>query len=163
MNMFIYESSVGIRADRDTVWPLLCGSTMTLPPPLLLRLGVPRPVACRLGKDGLTRECITDRGRVEQRILERRPSELLSFERVRDSVGLDRWILSMKDTFLLEDAPGGMILTRRTEIEPRGCTAPLLRIALARIHRYVHRNMKRLAESGHSAEGSPRSEGHPRT
>lgn len=161
MNMFIYESRVGIRATREAVWPLLCGSTMTLPPPLLLRLGVPRPVACRLKDDGLTRECITDRGRVEQRILERRPTERLAFERVRDSVGLDRWVVSMKDTFILEDAPEGMTLTRRTEVQPRGCAGPAIKFALRRIHRYVHRNMKEQAESGRSAAVSPRSAGHP--
>ncbi len=163
MNMFIYESRVEIRAGRDAVWPLLCGATMTLPPPLLLRLGVPRPVACRLADDGRTRECVTDRGRVEQRILERRAPELLSFERVRDTAGLERWVTSMKDTFTLEETADGMTLTRRTEVEPRSCSGPLLRFALPPIHRYVHRNMKALAESGHSPAESPRSEGRLRT
>jgi hypothetical protein len=163
MNVFIYESSVEIRAGRDRVWPLLCGAAMTLPPPLLFRLGIPRPVECRLGEDGQTRECVTDRGRVSQRILERRPPELLAFERVTDTAGLDFWLRSMKDTFLLEPTPEGMILTRRTEVDPRGCAGPLLRFALPLIHHYVHRNMKALAESGPSAEGSQPPAAHPRT
>jgi hypothetical protein len=162
MNMFIYESRVEIRAGRDRVWPLLCGAAMTLPPPLLFRLGIPRPVECRLGEDGQTRECVTDRGRVSQRILERRPPELLAFERVADTAGLEFWLHAMKDTFLLEETPEGMILTRRTEVDPRGCAGPLLRLAMPLIHHYVHRNMKALAESGPSAEGSRPPAGHPR-
>jgi hypothetical protein len=155
MNVFIYESRVEIRAGRDRVWPLLCGAAMTLPPPLLFRLGIPRPVECRLGEDGQTRECVTDRGRVSQRILERRPPELLAFERVTDTAGLGRWVRSMKDTFLLEELDGGMRLTRRTEIAPRACTGPLLRIAVAAIHRYVNGNFKFLAEGLSPATAAP--------
>ena len=57
----------------------------SLPEHLLFRLGVPRPVECRLGTDGETRECVTPRGRVRQRILQRRAPEFLSFERIDDS------------------------------------------------------------------------------
>jgi len=121
---------------------------MTLPPPLLLRLGVPRPVECRLGADGSTRECVTSRGSVRQRILERRAPELLSFERTGDTAGLRRWIRSMKDTFRLEEIAGGLRRTRRSELEPRLCALPFLGIALPAIHRYVNRNFKALAEQG---------------
>ena len=149
MNVFIYESSVRIQAGRFQIWPLLCNATMTLPPPLLFRLGVPRPVACRLGEDGETRECVTSRGRVRQRILERRAPELLTFERIDDSAGLDRWIRSMSDTFLLKALPGGAtLLTRRSRVEPRWWSGPWIRLALVLIHRYVHRNFKQLAETG---------------
>jgi hypothetical protein len=155
MNMFIYESSVDIGAGRERVWPLLCRATLTLPAPLLFRLGLPRPVACRLGKDGRTRECVTDRGRVVQRIVERRAPERLAFERVSDTAGLERWVRSMKDTFILEELEGGMRLTRRTEIAPRVCAGPLLRIALPVIHRYVNRNFKLLAENVSSVPEAP--------
>jgi len=148
MNMFIYESAVEIRAPRWAVWPLLCGATMRLPPPLLFRLGVPLPVECRLGTDGETRECVTRRGRVRQRFLERRAPEVLSFERTDDSAGLRRWIRSMKDTFRLEETAGGTRLTRRSEVEPRFWALPFLGIALPAIHRYVNRNFKALAEQG---------------
>ena len=146
MNMFIYESAIEIRATRAEVWPLLCGATMTLPAPLLFRLGVPRPVACQLGSDGETRECVTHRGRVRQRILKRRAPEVLSFERTDDSAGLRRWIRSMRDTFRLEETAGGMRLTRRSELEPRFWAVPFLGIALPAIHRYVNRNFKAIAE-----------------
>jgi hypothetical protein len=121
---------------------------MKLPPPLLFRLGVPQPVECRLGTDGETRECVTRRGRIRQRILERCAPEVLSFERTDDSAGLRRWIRSMKDTFRLQETSGGMRLTRRSEVEPRFWALPFLRIALPAIHRYVNRNFKALAEQG---------------
>jgi hypothetical protein len=146
LNMFIYESVIEIRAPRAEVWPLLCGATMRLPPPLLFRLGVPQPVECRLGTDGETRECVTRRGRVRQRILERRAPEVLSFERTGDTAGLRRWIRSMKDTFRLEEIDGGTRLRRRSELEPRIWAVPFLWIALPAIHRYVNRNFKAIAE-----------------
>ena len=146
MNMFIYESAVEIRASREHVWPLLVGSVMVLPAPLLLRLGLPRPVACRLSPDGQSRECLTSRGRIWQRILERRAPEVLAFERESDTVGLRYWLRSMRDSFTLERTQLGMRLTRRTQVEPRIFAGPLLRLALRVIHRYVHRNFKLLAE-----------------
>ncbi len=152
MNMFIYESSVEIQAGRDRVWPLLCGATMTLPPPLLFRLGVPRPVECRMGTDADTRECVSSRGRVRQRILERRAPERLTFERIGDTVGLQCWLRSMKDSFRLEEIAGGMRLTRRSELEPWFWALPFLWIALPAIHRYVNRNFKAIAEQGPEAD-----------
>jgi len=144
--MFIYESVVEIQATRAEVWPLLCGATMRLPPPLLFRLGVPRPIECRLRTGGVTRECVTSRGRVLQRILERRSPEFLSFERTDDTAGLRCWLRSMKDSFRLETIAGGMRLTRRSELKPRFWALPFLRIALPAIHHYVNRNFKALAE-----------------
>ena len=146
MNMFIYESAIDIRATPAEVWPLLCGAIMTLPAPLLFRLGVPRPVACRLGADGESRECVTSRGRVRQRILERRAPEFLCFERTDDTAGLRCWLRSMKESFRLERITGGMRLTRRSELEPRFWAVPFLGIALPAIHRYVNRNFKAIAE-----------------
>jgi hypothetical protein len=153
VNMFIYESAVEIRSTRAEVWPLLCGATMTLPPPLLFRLGIPRPVECRLGADGETRECVTSRGQVRQRILERRAPERRVFERMDDTAGLGCWVRSMRDSFTLEDRPGGMRLTRRTELEPRFGARLFLRIALSVIHLYVNRNFKWIAEE--SAKSAP--------
>jgi hypothetical protein len=152
MNVFIYESRIEIQAGRDRVWPLLCGAVMTLPPSLLFRLGVPRPVECRMGSDGETRECATSRGRVRQRILERRAPEFLSFERTGDTAGLRCWVRSMKDTFRLEEIVGGMRLTRRSELAPRFWARPFLWIALPVIHRYVNRNFKAIAEQGPEAD-----------
>jgi len=146
VNMFIYESVIDIRATRAEVWPLLCGATLTLPAPLLFRLGVPRPVECRMGADGETRECVTSRGRVRQRILERRAPEFLCFERTDDTVGLRCWLRSMKDSFRLERIAGGVRLTRRSELKPRFWALPFLRIALPAIHRFVNRNFKAIAE-----------------
>lgn len=147
MNMFIYESQIQIRAPRERVWPLLTGAVMVLPPPLLLRLGLPRPMACQLSPDGQGRECQTSRGRIRQRILDRRAPEYLAFERTSDRVGLGLWLRSMKDAFTLECTDDGMRLTRWTQIEPRIFADPLLRMVLPVIHRYVNRNFKFLAEA----------------
>ncbi len=152
MNVFIYESRIEIQAGRERVWPLLCGAVMTLPPPLLFRLGVPRPVECRRGADGETRECMTSRGRVRQRILERRAPGFLSFERTGDTAGLQCWVRSMKDSFRLDEIPGGMCLTRRSELQPRFWAHPFLGVALPAIHRYVNRNFKAIAEQGAEAD-----------
>ncbi len=154
MNMFIncgrveVASAVEIGAPPGRVWPFLTAARMDLPAPLLLRLGLPAPVACRPGPQPGTRECVSDRGVVGQRITEWVPPARLSFERVSDTAGLGRWVLSMRDTFTLEALPGGRTrLRRRTVLRPRcALQAPLLRWALAAIHAYVHRNFKHLAE-----------------
>jgi hypothetical protein len=54
-----------------------------------------------MGADEETCECITSRGRVRRRILERRAPAFLFFERTGDTAGLQFWVRSMKDSFRL--------------------------------------------------------------
>ena len=54
------ESAVDIAAQRERVWPLLCGARMVLAPGFLVRAAVGRPLECRRDAEG--RECRTSRG-----------------------------------------------------------------------------------------------------
>jgi len=57
----------------EHVWPHFLHARMDDTRPLLFRLGVPKPVSCRVLEGtpavGNTRQCMTDRGTIDQRIL----------------------------------------------------------------------------------------------
>ena len=66
------RTSIVIQRPPAEVWPLLCSSKMDPRIPCLFRLGIPKPVECRLpdgaGGVGQRRECVSDRGVIRQRI-----------------------------------------------------------------------------------------------
>lgn len=145
MNMFI-RTSIEIAAPPERIWPLL--GRARLEGCRLLGRWLPAPRECRLSEDGRTRECVTSRGRIRQRVTRSVPGRELAFERVSDEIGLSHLLLSMEDRFLLKRAGSLTRLTRESRVKPR-CVAAgwLLRVSLPRIHRYVHERFKRLAES----------------
>lgn len=147
------RTGIRLAAPPERVWPLLCSARMELPVPDCFRVGVPAPRECRtVGTPGpgATRECVSDRGVVRQRITGWEEGRRLAFERTSDPAGLDRLLEAMHDTFTLEPLPGGATrLTRTTLLRPRrrcGIEGMLLRLVVPHIHRYVHRNFRRLLE-----------------
>jgi hypothetical protein len=88
---------------------------------------------------------------INQRITEWQPPFQLSFEMESNTLGLERHIASMVDTFTVDAAGAGSRLSRRTVLETPGIfalpKACLFRISLWHIHRYVMRNFKVLAEA----------------
>jgi hypothetical protein len=159
MKPTVVTTSIRIAAAPERVWPILCDARLPLTAPCWFRLGVPTPERCRLvaeeGAVGARRQCITSQGQVDQRITEWIPNERLSFAAVGDTIGLQEHLERMEDTFTLDPLPGGgTCLSRTTRFQARSGLPALksvaLRAVVRRIHRYVLRNFKTLAEAGRS-------------
>ena len=141
-------------APASRVWPLLCSSKMDGSTRLLFKLGVPRPIECRLpagsGGVGGERECVSDRGTVRQRILEWDPERRLVFRMVSSDLASVTETSELRDTFELTPEPGGVAVTRTTEVTPKAEVSSVrraeLRVGIKQVHRYVFRNWIRLAE-----------------
>ena len=148
-------TSVDIAAESGTIWRVLCDARLPLTAPCWFRLGVPTPEKCAIvsesGGVGAGRHCTTNRGTINQRIIEWEESRRLAFEWVDDTVGLGSYLNHMRDTFTLEPLePGRTRLVRRTEYEPKNTVGwlrrTILRLTVKRIHRFVMRNFKAICE-----------------
>ena len=146
----------------EIVWPLLCNSRMEPTPSCLFGLGLPQPRQCRLpdgqGGVGSTRQCISDRGVVEQTILIWEEPRHLAFRMDRSDLYFQACVPSIVDDFeLVPTADGGTRATRTTSVQVIGwfrwVKRMALRVGLWKIHRFVFRNWERLAaEVAASAE-----------
>jgi uncharacterized protein YndB with AHSA1/START domain len=147
------------------VWSLLCNSRMDNATALLFRLGVPHPIQCRIldetGGPGTERECVSDQGVVHQRILEWVPERRLAFRMEATDMEWGRHVRELSEAFDLVPVPGGVEVTRTSQVRVTG-RAPWLRmlmlyLSLKQVHRYVFRNWKRLAEAnGRAPDPDPR-------
>lgn len=132
----------------EAVWPLLCSSAMDRHKPCLFRLGVPKPVECRLpgGKGGVgaRRECVSEQGHVGQRILRWEPPRFLSFEMVETDLFFAKYVAAIEERFELSEMGAATFIVRATQVKlmpGRGPVRALLLYAgLKQVHRYVFRN-----------------------
>ncbi len=141
-------TTIDLSATPEAVFPLLYGSRMSLPAPLLLRATGIEPRACRLVEgrgEGARRQCLTGTGAMDQRITEWREGEVLAFRMERETIGL-RWVTALADRFTLERTAKGTRLTRTTDVTLGGmcpcAKALLVYITLKQIHRYVFENWR---------------------
>lgn len=146
------RTSIVIQRPPDEVWPLLCSSKMDPRMPCLFRLGIPKPVECRLpdgvGGAGQRRECVSDRGVVRQRITHWEAPRLLRFRMEDTTLYFRPCVTGIEEEFLLEPLGAGATrLTRTTEIAIIGfCRwgkAIVMGVGMKFVHRYVFRNWKR--------------------
>ena len=141
-------------ANAKVVWPLLCSSKMEHPNGLLFKLGVPQPLECRLpegrGGVGSERECVSNQGVVRQRILIWEPEHRLSFRMETTNLRSARSITGIEESFLLDPAAMGVVVTRSTTVHVGGRFRFFRKIGLAvglkQVHRTVFRNWERLAD-----------------
>jgi hypothetical protein len=138
----------------EAIWPLLCNSRMEPTASCLFGLGLPQPQQCRLpdgqGGVGSARQCISDRGVVEQTILAWEEPNHLAFSMDRSDLYFRSWVISIVDDFELSlTRAGGTRATRTTSVQAIGSFQRLKHLALwvglKRIHRFVFRNWRRLA------------------
>jgi hypothetical protein len=137
-----------------TVWPLLCNSRMEASALPLFKLGVPRPVECRLpdgqGGVGSERECVSDRGVVHQRILAWSPERHLSFRLEQTDLSFQKYVRDMVETFDLAPTSKGVIVTRTTKVWVRGRFSVwkklLLFLGVKQVQRFVFRNWQQQAD-----------------
>jgi hypothetical protein len=154
------------RQPPEVVWPLLCNSRMETNSSCLFRLGLPQPQQCRLvrgqGGVGSRRQCVSDRGMVEQTILIWEEPHHLTFSMDRSDMWFRAWVRSIVDDFGLVLTPeGGTQVTRTTSIQVIGAFRWLKRMALwaglKKVHRFVFRNWERLAaeiSDGNNGDGN---------
>lgn len=140
----------------EMIWPLLCNSRMKPTTSCLFGLGLPQPRECRLpdgqGGVGSTRQCISDRGVVEQTILVWNEPSRLVFSMDRSDLYFRSCVPSIVDDFeLIPTAEGGTAVTRTTNIQVIGWFRSVKQLALwvglKKIHRFVFKNWLRLASS----------------
>jgi len=155
----IVQTSCRISASANTIWPLLCNSRMEATQSCLFGLGVPQPEQCRLpdgnGGVGSTRQCISDRGTVEQEILIWDEPRRLSFRMKKTDIYFRQFVHEILETFDLTPVDDATTkLTRTTNVTLRGrlqfVKHLLLLVGLKKVHRFVFRNWKRLCSEGAS-------------
>lgn len=148
------ESHWIFNSSPEHIWPHFFQAEMDRSRPLLFRLGIPKPLSCRVLEGvpavGNTRQCTTDQGTINQRIVVLKPFRQLTYQMQDSTVWCRQWIGCLEDTFTLDPLPNGQTQVRRkTQFKGAGLLAPLktlaLRIALAQAHRYAAKNWRRLA------------------
>lgn len=145
------RSTVHFAEPPESVWPLLCESRMDTRRCAPFRLGVPKPVACRLpsgrGHEGAERQCVSERGVIRQRILEWSPPHRLRFAMESVEPNFLPGVTDLQETFTLEATGTGTRLTRTTRLHARGRAAcfkaALMSVGLKFVHLYVFRNWRR--------------------
>lgn len=156
----IVQTSWDFSQPPETIWPLLCNSRMEPASSCLFGLGVPQPQQCRLpeghGGVGSTRQCISDRGAIEQTILVWEEPHHLAFSMDRSDLYFRSCVISIVDDFELVPRPcGGTRATRTTSVQVIGWFRRLkmmaLWLGLKKVHRFVFRNWQRLAAAAPTA------------
>ncbi|MCX4161900.1 MULTISPECIES: hypothetical protein [Paraburkholderia] len=156
------ESQWIFECQPQHVWPHFLHAQMDSSRPLLFWFGIPKPMSCRVLEGvaavGNTRQCTTDRGTIDQRILQLEPNWLLQYQMQQSTVWCREWVGKLIDTFTLEALDGNRTLVRRTtEFEATGLLKVLrlvgLWAALRQAHAYAAKNWRRLAQDAKIAEG----------
>lgn len=150
----VVKTAYNYNAIAAELWPLLFNSKMDDKQPCFLLCGLPKPLECRLpdseGGVGNTRECVSDKGTIQQRITEWIPEHKLSFELEKTDLYFGTCVESIVEQFELADNnQGGCRIVRTTTFSIKGplgsIAAVPMYIGLKAIHRYVFRNWKQLS------------------
>ena len=146
-------TSVVLPKPPEEVWPLLCSSRMDPNIPCLFRLGIPKPVECRLpdggGGVGERRQCISDRGMINQRITHWESPSLLRFQMEDTTLYFRPCVNSITEEFRLLPGPHSTTqITRTTTIQvtgfAKGIKGLIMCLGMKFVHRYVFTNWSRL-------------------
>ena len=120
--------------------------------PCAFRLGIPKPVECKLpdgnGGVGARRQCISDRGVIQQRITHWQKDEILRFQMEDTNLYFRPCVTGIIEEFVLEPiGPRRTRLTRTTDIQVTGCCRHLKQwimcVGMKSVHRYVFKNWAR--------------------
>lgn len=127
--------------------------------PLAFRLGIPKPLSCKVlegtPKVGHTRQCTTDKGFIRQNITELEDNAKLVYQMKESNVWCRNWVSFLQDSFILTFIANDKTqVTRITEF--KGVTSiPILStlalwFSLKQAHRYASKNWRRLsAQTAH--------------
>lgn len=131
--------------DRLAAWnAIVFYEDVDAPPPLLTRIGLPRPLGTTGVPDevGARTRCDYTTGQIEKLITELRTGELLAFEVTRQEGVEDHSVELLSGSFTFEDAPeGGTLVTLRTTYRPlldgRFAWRPIERAVCRDLHLHV--------------------------
>jgi len=146
------RTSTIIRKSPAAIWPLLCSSKMDPHVPCFFRLGIPKPVECRLpdgaGGVGARRQCISDRGVIQQRITHWQEGQILRFHMEDTSLYFRPCVTSLTEEFVLEPVSATHTrLTRTTEVRVSGfcrlAKGLIMCAGMKCVHLYVFQNWAR--------------------
>lgn len=150
----VVKTAYNYKVSAADLWPLLFNSKMDDQQPCYLLCGLPKPLECRLpdsqGGVGNTRECVSDKGTIQQRITAWNPGRKLAFEMAQTDIYFGPCVKSIVEQFELTDnSDGGCRIVRTTTFRVKGPLAAVAAIpmfvGLKAIHRYVFSNWKRLS------------------
>jgi hypothetical protein len=138
----------------EDIFPHFFFASMDESYPLAFRLGIPKPLSCKVlegvPKVGNTRQCTTDKGYIRQEIIELIQDRKLVYEMRETNVWCRNWVSFLQDTFLLEPIDENRTRVRRitkfsgvTSIP--GLSTLALWFSLMQAHRYAAKNWRRLA------------------
>ncbi|MBM81029.1 MAG: hypothetical protein CMJ78_10605 [Planctomycetaceae bacterium] len=123
----------------------------------LFGLGVPQPEQCRLpegpGGVGSTRQCISDKGMIEQLILVWDEPLRLSFKMERTDIYFRKCVEEIVENFeLVAIDEKTTKITRTTNVKLKGFLVSVkslfLFVGLKKVHRFVFKNWRQLAAEG---------------
>ena len=146
------RTSVVIAKPPEEVWPLLCSSKMDPNIPCFFRLGIPKPVECRLpdgrGGEGARRQCVSNRGVIHQRITHWQENEILRFQMEDTTLYFRPCVTGIVEEFVLEPVgTDSTRLTRSTDLSVSGrvkfAKALVMCAGMKCVHRYVFENWAR--------------------
>lgn len=147
----IIRTSTTIKASPETIWPLLTNSKMTEAG--CFCFGVPKPVECRMEEVGdvdAKRQCVSDRGIVDQKITEWNPPQALRFEMQNTDHSWSPFVESIEEGFEPERTESGTKIVRQTTLIAKGPFRLFKELAfyagLKRVHFFVFRNWRAQAE-----------------
>lgn len=122
--------------------------------PIAFRLGIPKPLSCKVlecePKIGNTRQCTTDKGYIQQNIVELVENTKLVYQMKDSNVWCKNWVSFLQDSFILEATGGNKTKVKRiTEFKgvmhiPFISTIALW-FSLKQAHRYASKNWRRLS------------------
>lgn len=150
----IVTTTQHIQATPEEVWSALhFYESVEHSPPLLLRLGLPRPVSTRgsMTDVGDIKICVYTQGELRKQITESRPNERLAFDVVHQRIGIERYVSLIDGSFELRPNGAGThiaLTTRYTaHLSPRWLWGPLERLSARTLHEHVIAGVRRNVES----------------
>ena len=150
------ESSWIFDCGPEDIFPHFFFARMDDTYPLAFRLGIPKPLSCKVLEGtplvGNTRQCTTDRGYIRQEIIELVQDRKLVYQMRDTNVWCRNWVTFLQDSFMLEPMSDGRTRVRRIT-EFRGAKSiPVvstlaLWFSLRQAHRYAAKNWRRLSSA----------------
>ena len=138
----------------EDIYPHFFCSTMDDSYPIAFRLGIPKPLSCKVlegePKTGHTRQCTTDKGYIQQNIVELVENSKLVYQMKDSNVWCKNWVSFLQDSFILEPIDGNKTKVKRiTEFKgvihiPIFSTIAIW-FSLKQAHRYASKNWRRLS------------------
>lgn len=145
-----FSSEVVLAGSPDSVWrQILEIDRVEATKPLLLRIGLPIPISCRLDGEGVgsTRTCCFSTGEIREEITDWEPATRLGMKITGCTLPGRHWLKFVGASYTLHSTPPGQTrLIRTTSInsvlQPAWYWRPLERIGVDAEHEYLFRSLK---------------------